>query len=545
MHVWHGIASEIRDQSDHACHVLKRITFQIIELTMMNSKSKVPDLIFAYLNSSEQIPTTDVTIFCSDGALPCHRLVLASLSKMFYSILIEHNFDEKVTIILPEFKAVEVQTFLESLFTERKVNAHNSLNDLFGVENLNKDENSLLLKTEHIENECEDTCAKDEVEVDQTSSENCDSCFSNKEFDGVKNESNEMVTISIINSKEEKRKSDENSEKKYVVFRDEDNQKKYKCNMCEYSTLQPSHIRRHVNTVHMHGMDTFTCQHCGKIFRQKSSYVTHIQVHEERRQAYEKKCLENGLLEQIIVDGVCCFKCKQCEYSSPRFSIANRHTKRHNKKATKVDREFKTCEVCGILVENSSVLKVHILRTHGILEKTVKQKTIPNDCSKCRKCKMLLKPDDIHNHVCQKNIKCPECGKMFYNCQERANHKLEEHSEPQSCEICGKTFQTLKKLTSHLETHAEKVECPQCGLKVKHLQRHIDQKHVQDKRFKCSQCGKGFIQADLLKRHIDCIHLNARRYQCRYCDFRFNDSSNRNAHERKKHLTKTGKELAI
>ena len=65
------------------------------KLTMMNSCSwskktdintfqknykQAQDLIFAYLNSSqEQIPTTDVTIFCSDGAFPYHRLVLASL----------------------------------------------------------------------------------------------------------------------------------------------------------------------------------------------------------------------------------------------------------------------------------------------------------------------------------------------------------------------------------------------------------------------------------------------------------------------------------
>ena len=516
--------------------------------TFQKNYKQAQDLIFAYLNSSqEQIPTTDVTIFCSDGALPCHRLVLASLSKMLYSILIEHSSDEKVNIILPEFNTAEVQTFFESLFTERKVNTNNSLNDLFGLENLGKYEEYLLLKTEPIEkSKVGDTYCKDEDHQTPDDNDNFDAAVYDQDFDSVKDELNEIVTIKISNKNIAKNNfnPEESLEDKFVTFRDVNNKKRYKCNFCEYSTPGRWNIRRHVNTLHCNeevGADKYTCQHCGKIFRGEPKYLSHLQnAHGEEKQKY----YEQNNIEETVFEGVRRFQCKLCEYSSPRCSIIIRHSMKHKPK-DKPNLEPKTCELCGILVENSSVLKSHILRAHGISEKKGTAKTIPDNCIKCQKCKMLLNPDDVHNHVCQKNIKCPECGETFYNCKERANHKLEEHSEPQSCEICGKTFQTLGKLTSHLETHAEKVECPQCGLKVKHLQRHIDQKHVQDKRFKCSQCGKGFIQADLLKRHIDCIHLNARRYQCRYCDFRFNDSSNRNAHERKKHPNKTDKELAI
>ena len=96
----------------------------------------------------------------------------------------------------------------------------------------------------------------------------------------------------------------------------------------------------------------------------------------------------------------------------------------------------------------------------------------------------------------------------------------------------------LKMLQVHLQTHREKIPCPQCGILVRDLQSHIAAVHTsdQDKRFQCQDCGKGFNGKKKLEDHRMNVHLKLQPYKCRYgCDFGYNDISNRNQHEKKKH----------
>ena len=110
--------------------------------------------------------------------------------------------------------------------------------------------------------------------------------------------------------------------------------------------------------------------------------------------------------------------------------------------------------------------------------------------------------------------------------------------------LSSKVFQvqrnTIKQqMERHLKVHTQgDLECPQCGKKVRDLDSHIATMHTKgdELKHKCSYCGKSFLKKTGLQKHIDSIHLDARKYPCRYgCSFRYNDSSNRNAHEKKKH----------
>ena len=54
--------------------------------------------------------------------------------------------------------------------------------------------------------------------------------------------------------------------------------------------------------------------------------------------------------------------------------------------------------------------------------------------------------------------------------------------------------------------------------------------------FQCPDCGKGFWGQKDLESHQMNIHLKLRPYRCRYgCKDSYNDTSNRNSHEKKKH----------
>ena len=87
-------------------------------------------------------------------------------------------------------------------------------------------------------------------------------------------------------------------------------------------------------------------------------------------------------------------------------------------------------------------------------------------------------------------------------------------------------------------SHEDKTSCPECGLKVRHLKLHIEQVHTPDdqKPFQCQDCGKGFVEKRVLEHHRMNVHLKLRPYNCRYgCDIAYNDTSNRNQHEKKTH----------
>ena len=205
------------------------------------------------------------------------------------------------------------------------------------------------------------------------------------------------------------------------------------------------------------------------------------------------------------------------------------HLRTHTKKIEVF--EPKPCDICGVFLENKTNFKTHMSRVHT--EKVRKS-------TKCEKCGKNV-GIDVNSHLCKKNIPCKACGKMFFNRKERDKHQKEnvECAQLYSCDQCGMTYNSKGTLNNHIKNiHTEKSECPYCGKKYKKLQFHIDTAHVSDevKRLKCQDCGKGFLLEHLLKKHVESVHLNSKRYQCRYgCDNRFNDSSNRNAHEKKKH----------
>ena len=82
------------------------------------------------------------------------------------------------------------------------------------------------------------------------------------------------------------------------------------------------------------------------------------------------------------------------------------------------------------------------------------------------------------------------------------------------------------------------VACKICGVVVKNLRLHLQGMHTadKDKRFRCEDCGKGFMCKLKLGSHRMNTHIKTQPHQCRYgCENRYNDVSNRNAHERRRH----------
>ena len=174
----------------------------------------------------------------------------------------------------------------------------------------------------------------------------------------------------------------------------------------------------------------------------------------------------------------------------------------------------------------------------------LKEKLEAAGLKRCSRCKQDIKLEEFAEHLetCEVNNKptCQICGKTFFrsslNQHMKTCGKPPEELRNKNCPVCGKACSDLKK---HMRVHNQEAkECPECGKMVRHLEKHLITMHTPDsqKRAVCSECGKGFDDKNKLGIHMMNVHLKLRPYRCRYgCDIGYNDKSNRNCHEKKKH----------
>ena len=162
--------------------------------------------------------------------------------------------------------------------------------------------------------------------------------------------------------------------------------------------------------------------------------------------------------------------------------------------------------------------------------------------TKCKKCKQPIQNQE--SHTCDFSCKEPGCEDIKINTKTSLNfHKYRFHEKMDlACEDCGETFKHTTFFKRHkriLCKEAKLPVCKICGKSFRKMKQHMAQ-HIPDEQrdFVChiGNCGKGFPFKRLLDKHTMNVHLKLRPYKCRYgCEFGYNDSSNRDSHERKRH----------
>ena len=151
---------------------------------------------------------------------------------------------------------------------------------------------------------------------------------------------------------------------------------------------------------------------------------------------------------------------------------------------------------------------------------------------------------DKHPENKEQDLKCnvPECNKTFKNRSSIPYHMMSSHDDggPFCCSHCGKELPSRLALNAHEKRSHNEQSCPVCFKLVKNLRIHTLDVHTEDSqlRLQCDSCGKGFSEQSKLKKHKMNVHIKTRPFKCRYLcenDIGYNDVSNRNSHERKKH----------
>ena len=288
---------------------------------------------------------------------------------------------------------------------------------------------------------------------------------------------------------------------------DQDENKIYKCTLCEKTFRSYTGRKLHYNVAHEKTINK--CDICNKEFSNRNGLKIHIKfVHEGVKFTCEicgKECTDlkrhiKDMHEESIRD----HKCTECEKTFKH--------KRHLQKHILVIHEGikpHQCDQCGKAFSGSSGLKTHIINNHGGIKAF--------QCHKCDyKCaqKHMLNTHINHVHEGVKNHKCDHCQKFFFHEKNVLRHikTVHEGQKDHKCETCGKHFTMKDSLKSHIKTV-----------------------HEGQRNYKCNYCEKLFSQSSSLNTHIKTFHQDHMNYKCDLCEKIFNAIGNLQRHIKKVH----------
>jgi len=335
-----------------------------------------------------------------------------------------------------------------------------------------------------------------------------------------------------------------------------DVERKFSCSFCTYAAKTLATLKTHEKYTHIE-TQRYQCDKCEYKAASKHNMERHKKTH---------------LVEKS-------YQCGHCSKLSVSQEGLKRHLKRNHNIPTHEDVDMKgikpsikLCPDCGkefgnVTMKDRAKYNSHML-THRLerftcecepnwksnYEKERHMKIAHMGFKECPHCRDAFKnKDSLEKHISHfhsesaENLVCHVCGIPVKNIQMRQVHMRREHDESiLKCVECGKDFHGKFRLDRHIgDVHKPPTQCPDCGEFFNNLRKHRRNVHMEDKdkTFQCNMCGKGFVYRRKLEFHKMSVHIKARPYVCRYsctligdgCNMSYNEESNRNAHEKKKH----------
>ena len=319
--------------------------------------------------------------------------------------------------------------------------------------------------------------------------------------------------------------------------------KKYKCNICSYSTKYHLVLQRHLQKGH-----TNKCPNCSFETNRESLLLKHMKN--------EHGTDKNGSKVHQS------FSCEACGKICPsRLSLQIHRSKEHE--------EFtfhKECDICNKKI-TFRLFRRHRIKMHGITgtyevqcywcKKPYSTETFMDHAKKkhfygsfsCEKCSFSghIARDLIdhikENHADITSAKCPCCKKdhPVDNLEGEYKNCIKEFfREDRMCPSCGKTFTARKHFKRHLQFNcaqqpSEELWCDKCGKKFSSplsLRDHIKVAH-ENFVFKCESCPMTFKSRCKMHHHKLIAHSTDKKYQCRFCGQRLGSLPQKRSHERK------------
>ena len=325
------------------------------------------------------------------------------------------------------------------------------------------------------------------------------------------------------------------------------NDKKFKCNSCEYATYAYKFLHRHTRMKHEKNHKN-VCQHCGttapyehmlkthkckadmqclvckKDFKQSRSLMNHYQAD------------HNGVPEEY--EGRVKFHCHPCKETGLSLEEMKKHIDaKHNnteKDEATTSEKAPLCSECNQDFSNEGYLLQHYKIVHKGIPPGMKNRK-QFICEQCGE--IYLSQLTLQNHTKRVHSQCEECG---CECDCGCRPKLPPKKKV-NCSHCEKTFVSYARCKEHIRSKHEKntpFQCDQChrsyGTAVS-LRTHKTNMHH---RVKCDQCDQEICNAFILTRHKASVHgvTPPDSYRCEHCPAFFRIKKNKEKHIAKQHL---------
>jgi len=506
----------------------------------MDQAAYLSQTLWAFMEAGEY---TDLTLTCRDGSLAAHAAILApALATLGLApdTIPDH-------LILPHLTLGQVTAALHHLYLSHDPHMLNQLlNSSHANVKAELSETSDEFKQEYdfFEDMKSDVGDEDEKEASfETSRDSFDDSLEGN--DGLIKQTDEGKDIP------------------------KGKLKKLQCDMCDNEFKQGAAFRKHKMSIHKQDdtdvkkilqrtfkkksqhlkkeqkTSSLNCPYCDKIPKDSAGLSKHIFfAHREKRSLHpeivarfgceicDEKFFDNARLKHHKnIHHTPSAKCDICNKVCANMGTLNDHMRiQHSGKVA-------VCEHCSKEFKTNAQLKNHIKRKHSDGSKPLFRFMCTICASgRCHSEEALQKHMlDSHSGI---EYPCPQCGKIFYNKENRQNHEKNQHGEKNvECDQCDMRFVQKSKLTAHIKKAHNKVKdkiCPHCGeafSATSSFNAHVN-RHTDNRQFPCEVCGKAF----LIKEHLN-IHMKQHNpsYHCDQCDSVYAVKSRLADHRRRVH----------
>ncbi|XP_019623039.1 PREDICTED: zinc finger protein 62 homolog [Branchiostoma belcheri] len=320
--------------------------------------------------------------------------------------------------------------------------------------------------------------------------------------------------------------------------------------------------------------ETFGCKTCGKEFKVKSLYQSHLQDHNK------------GFTQ---VDDML-YRCDTCDREFATTTSILYHLRIHNRLR---------CPDCNFVCSKKKVMSKHVCRSKKTKKEqgskkfksnTQKQTVVKEESNEQENETQHLQKDAIQTEDAtpqdttptlthqksnppvqelEEKFACKTCGREFKvkslydsHVQDHMNGFTQSDTATYKCDTCDREFATPTAVMYHLRIH-KMLRCPECNFscsKKKVLERHVC-RFKKAKTGRCQTCTATFPTRSQLNKHYaqnrdhlpiacpweDCtlrfehpsdlakhqvVHTGESRYICEYCGQRFKHANNLKVHIR-------------
>lgn len=261
------------------------------------------------------------------------------------------------------------------------------------------------------------------------------------------------------------------------------NLKPYVCKRCSKKFRTKTILQNHIHKFHSETTEPFLCNICNKTFKLEENLCLHLASHVKNENSY---------------------KCVYCEKKFSYHLLLLQHEKQHQVKGRY------QCTICNMSYDCRNRLSLHV-KSHLRIKDYI--------CQYCGK--EFLRMNSMRRHVQISHgghrIQCPICMKKLkgHLTEHMRTHK---QARPHECDVCKQRFTQSTQLTVHRRSHtgARPYVCRICERPFSHsnaLMLHI-RRHTGEKPFPCAMCPMTFSQLPHMKAHMLKIHGKENPYKC-------------------------------